>query len=276
MRRLAIPCLLALFAASAVADDKPADTKPVNEKKIDPDKGKLVIRWHGQSFFVITTPKGTRIAIDPHGLEQYRMALHEELVEADLVLVSHPHSDHNHVSTIKGYKDPKQVKQLWAVDKDTKDWKQIKEEFKDVKIRSVGTFHDKVMGMKAGKNGVFVLEIDGIRIAHLGDLGHELSPAQVRLIGPVDIVLVPIGGVYTLNGLDAQKVVDQLKPTRYIIPMHYGTVVYDWLLDIPKSHFLDDVDRTKVQTLKTNKLVIDTKAPAPKEARIVIMHFFEQ
>jgi L-ascorbate metabolism protein UlaG (beta-lactamase superfamily) len=290
MRRLAVPLALALLAAafpvgricipSYAADDKP------EEKKTDEDKGKLVIRWHGQSFFEITTSKGTKVIIDPHTIEAYRMSLNEEIIDADLVLISHPHTDHSDMKALKGYKDPKKFKQIWGVKQDTRDWNLVKEEFRDVKVQVVATYHDKDNGMKRGKNGVFVIEVDGLRIVHLGDLGHELSPAQVRRIKamasdddpgkPVDILMIPIGGIFTLNGLDAMKVVEQLNPTRHIIPMHYGTLVFDWALDLKKSHFLDDISPDRVVKMKTNKLVIDPKEPAPKEASFTIMHYFEK
>ena len=281
MRRFGLPLALALIAtAAATADDKPELKKP------DEDAGKLVIRWHGQSFFEITTSKGTKIVIDPHGLEQYRMNLKEEAIDADLVLISHPHSDHSNLAVVKNYKDENKVKQIWGVDPKTRDWNVVKDKVvKDVKVTTVPTYHDKYMGMNRGKNSAFIIEVDGLRLVHLGDLGHELTDKQVMQIKgqknedapekPVDVLMIPIGGVYTLNGLDAQKVVEQLKPKRYTIPMHYGTIVYDWLLDMRKSHFLDDVDKAKIEERKTNKLVIDPKEPAPKEAKIVILHFFE-
>ncbi len=280
MRRFGLPLALALVVtAAATADDKPEIKKP------DEDAGKLVIRWHGQSFFEITTSKGTKIVIDPHGLEQYRMNLREEAIDADLILISHPHDDHKQLSVVKGYKDEKKVRQLWGVDLKTRDWNKVNETIKDVKVYSVATHHDKYQGMNRGKNGVFVIEVDGLRLVHLGDLGHELTDKQVMQIRgqkapddpekPVDILMVPIGGVYTLNGLDAQTVVGQLNPKRYTIPMHYGTIVYDWLLDMRRSHFLDDVDKAKIVESKTNRLAIDPKAPAPKESKILILHFFE-
>jgi L-ascorbate metabolism protein UlaG (beta-lactamase superfamily) len=283
MRRFGLSLALALIAATAaLADEKP----PLVIKKPDLDKGKLVIRWHGQSFFEITSSIGTKIVIDPHGLEQYRMNLKDEVMEADLLLVSHPHADHSNVAIVKDYKDPKKVKQIWGVDQMTREWNEAKEQtVKDVKVSIVKTFHDKVGGMSKGKNGVFVIEMDGLRLVHLGDLGHELSDKQLMGIRgqkkpddpekPVDILMIPIGGVYTMQGLDAMKVVEQINPKRNIIPMHYGTIVYDWLLDIKKSHFLDDIPAEKIETLKVNKLVIDPKAPAPKEAKFTILHFFD-
>ena len=79
----------------------------------------------------------------------------------------------------------------------------------------------------AARNGVFIIEVDGWRIVHLGDLGHYLTPAQLKRIGPVDVLMIPVGGIYTLNGKWAKKVVDQIKPKEYIFPMHYGTKVFD-------------------------------------------------
>jgi L-ascorbate metabolism protein UlaG (beta-lactamase superfamily) len=282
MRRFGLPLALALFALpAATADDKP------EVKKDDEDKGKLVIRWHGQSFFEITTSKGTKLVIDPHAIEQYRMNLNEEVIDADVILVSHPHTDHSTLTAIKGYKDEKKVRQIWGVDKNTKDWNIIKDVvFKDVKLTTVATFHDKDNGMKRGKNAAFILEVDGLRIVHLGDLGHLLTPAQVRRLKgqaseddpakPVDILMIPVGGLYTINGLVAQDVVNQLNPTRHVIPMHYGTLVFDWVLNLKQTKFLDDVPPERVVHMKTNKLVIDPKEPAPKEAMFTIMHYFEK
>ncbi len=274
MRCFGLSLALASFtAAVSLADDKPEIKKP------DVDQGKLVIRWYGQSFFQITTSKGTKIVIDPHGLEQYRMNLNEEMIEADLVLISHPHSDHSNIAIVKGYKDPKKVKQIWAVKQETRDWNIVKEEFKDVKIQTVGTYHDTEGGMKRGKNGVFIIEVDGMRLVHMGDLGHVLTPRQVKNIKPegknVDVLMIPVGGVYTINGLVAKDVVGQLEPTRNIIPMHYGTVVYSWLLDLKQTLFLDGVPPKQIEELKINKLVIDPKAEAPKEPKYTILHFFD-
>jgi L-ascorbate metabolism protein UlaG (beta-lactamase superfamily) len=130
-------------------------------------------------------------------------------------------------------------------------------------VRTVGVYHDDMGGVERGKNAVFVIEVDGLRIVHLGDLGHLLTAAQVRQIGPVDVLLVPVGGVYTINGTEAKEVVAQLKPRQYVIPMHYGTDAYDELL--PVDEFLEDQDKANVRKLSTNKLRIETdfhpKAP---------------
>jgi L-ascorbate metabolism protein UlaG (beta-lactamase superfamily) len=257
MKRLlsALAALLLLAAAAPAAEGK-----------------KITIRWHGQSFFEIVSSAGTRIVLDPHAIEAYG----RKVVSADLVLLSHFHVDHTHTEVIENLDKAKVITGLKKLDKDglRQDWNVVNEKFKDVRVQTVGTYHDAESGTKRGKNGVFVIEVDGLRIVHLGDLGHTLNRSQLRKIGAVDVLLVPIGGVYTINGLDAQKVVEQIKPKRCIIPMHYGTKVYDFLLDLDKSHFLDDQMMGEVKKFpRTNELVIDAAAPPPTAPLIAILHW---
>lgn len=119
-------------------------------------------------------------------------------------------------------------------------------------------------GLERGKNTVFVFEMDGLRIVHLGDLGHLLTDEQLKEIGTVDVLMIPVGGVYTINGTEARQVVAQLKPRRYILPMHYGTKVFDAVL--PPDEFLEDQKKENIKRLvTTNELVVDTnfKPAAP-------------
>lgn len=215
------------------------------------DVKKVTLRWHGQSFFDLESSKGTRIVFDPHAIENYgRMA-----VKADLVLISHLHTDHTQLDSVPN-KDKKVIVGLKQVGKHL-DWNPVDEQFRDVHIRSVGVYHDDVQGMERGKNTVFIVEVDGLRIVHLGDLGHLLNETQIKQIGPVDVLLIPVGGVYTLNGTEAKKVVAQLKPRKYVVPMHYGTNVYDELL--PVNEFLDEQPRETIRRFPTmNKLVIES------------------
>ena len=129
-------------------------------------------------------------------------------------------------------------------------------------------FHDRSQGLERGKNSAFVVEIDGLKFVHLGDLGHELNEAQLKAIGPVDVLFIPVGGTYTINGSDAKKVVAQLKPKRYIFPMHYGTKDFDDL--VGPEEFLDE--QTNVQKVKTNEVQIDVDAK-PERPMIVIMGY---
>lgn len=213
--------------------------------------GHVTIRWHGQSFFDIQSSKGTRIVIDPHAIEAYG----RQTVSADLVLISHFHNDHSQLSVVQ---DPARAKVLYGLKGGAKriDWNPINETFRDVHVRTLGVYHDNVEGMERGKNAVFILEVDGLRIVHLGDLGHLLSAKDVKTIGPVDVLMVPVGGVYTINGAEAQKVVAQLKPQQVILPMHYGTKVFNDLLS--SDEFLEDQKNVKRYT--TSQLTIEPGA----------------
>jgi L-ascorbate metabolism protein UlaG (beta-lactamase superfamily) len=251
---------------------------------VSADDKKVIIRWHGQSFFEIISTKGTRIVTDPHAIEEYG----RPQIKADLVLMSHFHSDHTRTDAITNIKDAKQINAL-AREKDENGretardtWNILDEKFKDVRIQTVGTYHDDMAGTQRGKNGVFVIDVDGLRIVHLGDLGHTLRGEQLRKIRkvddkpreqhPIDVLMIPVGGVYTINGLEAQKVVEQLKPTRYILPMHYGTRVYNQLLDL--TYFLEEQKMGKVERfLQTNEISIDTKAKPPEEPTIAILNW---
>jgi L-ascorbate metabolism protein UlaG (beta-lactamase superfamily) len=221
---------------------------------------KVKIRWHGQSFFEIESSKGTRVVLDPHGIEAYG----RPDVTADIVLISHEHNDHTQFEVLKG--TPKKVIHGLKVSGKRVDWVPIDEKFNDVHIRSVGTYHDNAEGMEKGKNTVFIIEVDGVRIVHLGDLGHLLSPKLIREIGEVDVLMIPVGGVYTINGSEAKDVVKQLKPRQYIVPMHYGTKVFDDLLSA--EEFLDE--QKSKEEYPSNELIVDPKFK-PVEPIIAIL-----
>jgi L-ascorbate metabolism protein UlaG (beta-lactamase superfamily) len=246
-------CLAAFFASSlSAADDK-----------------NLTIRWHGQSFFEIISTKGTRIVLDPHAIEAYG----RKSVLADLVLITHFHDDHTQTGVIENLKTAKVSNGLKVEKDDVRrvEWNLINEKFKDVTVRSIGTYHDAMSGMQRGKNAVFIIDVDGLRIVHLGDLGHELSDAQLRRIGEVDVLMIPVGGVYTLNGLTAAKVVDQIKPKRLILPMHYGTIVWDYLLKV--DTFLNEMKPENIKRYPTNQILVDPKAPVPAEPIVAVLHW---
>jgi len=233
------------------------------------DGKQLSLRWFGQSFFQLTTSKGTRIVFDPHAIEQYG----RPTVEADLVLITHPHPDHVRLDVITNRAKAKVIEGIKTQPPAAEGgpprttWNPVEETFKDVKIRSVGTYHDTMQGLQRGKNTIFILEVDGLRIVHLGDLGHTLTEDQIQQIGPVDVLMIPIGGVFTLNGARAKEVIAQLKPKRYILPMHYGTRVFEDVL--PPDEFLDGQKNIQ-RTLNTNELTISTDA-VPPEPVIVLL-----
>jgi len=163
------------------------------------------LKWLGHAAFYVTTSQGTRIVLDPYDPNVgYTMPS----IEADLITVSHEHADHNYVSAIKGQP---QVKKGSG---DTK--------VKDVTVRGIATFHDDSQGSKRGNNTVFVFEFDGFRVCHLGDLGHQLSEQQKAAIGKVDVLMIPVGGTYTIDAAGAAQVVNEIAP-RIVVPMHYKT-----------------------------------------------------
>jgi L-ascorbate metabolism protein UlaG (beta-lactamase superfamily) len=198
------------------------------------EKKSVEIRWFGHSFFQLTTTAGTKIVFDPHAIAEYGVPQ----LSPDIVVMSHNHDDHNR-KEILANADSKDLKAFYGVTVKGKggDWAKIDEKVKDVRIRTVGVYHDPEEGAKRGKNSVFIVEADGLKFCHLGDLGHELTDEQVAAIGPVDVLMIPVGGIYTINGETAKKVVEQLKPRLFIFPMHYGTKVNSDVL--PPDEFLD-------------------------------------
>jgi L-ascorbate metabolism protein UlaG (beta-lactamase superfamily) len=223
----------------------------------------VTLRWYGQSFFQLTTSKGTRVVFDPHAIDAYG----RPKVDADLVLISHQHNDHTQVGELANQGKFKVIPGLVGTGR-KQNWNKVDETFRDIHVRAVPTYHDNSEGMERGKNTAFVVRADGLTFVHLGDLGHELSPAQVKAIGPVDVLMVPAGGVYALNGTEAAKVIEQLKPRLYAIPMHYGTRVYEDLL--PLDEFLegrDDVDK------KTSNVLKIANSPNPGPMRVAVLTY---
>jgi L-ascorbate metabolism protein UlaG (beta-lactamase superfamily) len=231
--------------------------------------GPIEISWHGQSFFTIKTGGGTTIAIDPHAIQEYGRL---KGLRADIVLISHNHTDHNQLGVIENIKD-KNVHIITGLKAGglKADWNPVDETIKDVRIRSVGVFHDDMGGLRFGKNSIFILDVGGWRIVHLGDLGHVLTPTQLKKIGPVDVLMIPVGGVYTINGSEAKEVVLQIKPKEYIFPMHCGTRVYDDLL--PPTEFLDGQERAKVTSSLDNRVVLNRDPQRPRPL-IVQLNFW--
>jgi L-ascorbate metabolism protein UlaG (beta-lactamase superfamily) len=226
----------------------------------------ITVRWYGQSFFIVESSKGYRVAFDPHLIPEYGRPMG---LKANLVLMSHNHSDHTQVEALENYKD-KNLRVIRGL-KSTglrADWNKVDESVGDVRVRSVGLYHDEMEGLQSGKVTAFIVEMDGWRICHLGDLGHLLTPAQLKEIGEVDVLMVPVGGVYTLNGSEAKKVVTQIKPREYVFPMHYGTKVFEDLL--PITEFLDGQQKAKVAESDDNQVVLNRDPQRPRPLVVVL------
>jgi L-ascorbate metabolism protein UlaG (beta-lactamase superfamily) len=205
----------------------------------------MKLKWLGHSAFVITSDTGIKLITDPYATDD-RLSYGEIKESADIVTVSHDHSDHNNVSAVRG--NPEIVRGTT--------------EIKGIKFRGIPTYHDEAKGQQRGKNTIFCCEVDGAKVCHLGDLGHTLGDKQIAEIGGVDILLVPAGGLYTIDAMAANQVCDQLKP-RVIIPMHYKTNKcafpisgVDEFLQGKKN--VSRLDASEVE-LKSGKLPADTR-----------------
>jgi L-ascorbate metabolism protein UlaG (beta-lactamase superfamily) len=226
-----------------------------------PPAGKLT--WYGQSCFLLETAAGTRIVMDP-----IPKGIGYELpqgLKADVVTISHEHYDHNNVGFVTG--KPRVIRGLTA---DKKGWTRVDEKLKDVSIRSVGVYHDDKRGAARGLDTVFIFEVGGVRIAHLGDLGHVLNDEQLAAIGAVDVLLVPVGGTFTLDALKATRVVEQLRPRIMVIPMHYRTDASTIKELEPLAPFLDGKSNVRRETAQTIALSPMKARPA---AEIVVLPY---
>lgn len=161
------------------------------------------INWYGQSCFRIES-KGTSLLIDPFSKE---IGLRAPRLNDNLILITHQHYDHNNTEGMSAetflINGPGEYEKA------------------GVQVEGIISFHDDKQGVERGFNTIYVIKMEDMKICHLGDLGqHELSGEQVDAIGEIDILFVPVGGKYTLDGTQAARVAKQVEP-KIIIPMHY-------------------------------------------------------
>ncbi|EYE89801.1 beta-lactamase [Fervidicella metallireducens AeB] len=206
----------------------------------------MKIKWLGHSCFKIKSDKGIRIVTDPF---DDNVGYKLPVVECDIVTTSHGHYDHNFIDCVKGNFEVIKKVGIFNV--------------KDISITGIHTYHDEMGGTKRGDNIVYVMEVDGIRVCHLGDLGHVLTQSQINMIGKVDVLLIPVGGVYTINSEEAVEVVNQLKPS-IVIPMHYKTPALKFNLDsvegfLEKVHNVNSVNSQVMEIKKEDLNTGETK-----------------
>lgn len=163
----------------------------------------MKVKWLGHACFMITSDAGTKIIADPYAVVG-GFGYGEIKESADIVTVSHEHGDHNNVAAVGG--NPEVVRGAVKV--------------KGIEFKAIPTYHDDVGGGQRGNNTILCFEVDGVRVCHLGDLGHPLSDKQMSELGKVDILLAPVGGNFTIDARVATELCDRLKPA-VVIPMHY-------------------------------------------------------
>ena len=216
--------------------------------------------WRGQSCFQITAQKAkndlVNIVIDPF---DERIGLRVPKLEADILLITHDHYDHNNVKAVLGSSSQTSP---FLIDSPGE------YEIKEVFIRGISGFHDNSQGKERGETIIYVIEAEGMRVCHLGDLGQkELFDEQIEKIGDIDVLMLPIGGVYTIDAKKAIKIMSQIEP-KIIIPMHY---------QIPKLKIkIDGLDKfLKIIGLKSieplPKLSIKKKDLSEEETKIIVL-----
>jgi L-ascorbate metabolism protein UlaG (beta-lactamase superfamily) len=203
------------------------------------------LTWFGHAAFLITSPDGTKVLTDPY---PGNLGYGSRTFAADIITVSHEHFDHNSVASADG--DPEVLRGLAGGD-----WAQVEKSLGDVTVYSLGgTYHDGSQGAKRGKNALFIIEAGGLRFLHLGDLGQTPVAAVVEKAGRVDVLLIPVGGYFTIDAKEATRVA-ALFGARVVIPMHYKTkAISDWSIS-DESLFLEG--RTGVKRIGSSQVTLD-------------------
>lgn len=215
----------------------------------------MIITWLGHSCFKLQDkvgPDGVTVVTDPYDKET---GLKMPSIEADIVTVSHNHHDHNNVEALRG--NPFVIDCAGEYD------------FKGVLVEGIDSFHDEEEGKSRGSNIIYRIEVEDISIVHLGDLGHILDNTQLEKLVGTDILIVPVGGKYTLDAKKAVEVISQIEP-RIVIPMHYQTK------DL-KMDGLDSIDKfvkeLGIEPSYEEKLKISKKDLPQEEMELVILSF---
>lgn len=212
------------------------------------------IKWLGHSCFALTESTGTVIVTDPYNAKD--VGYHMPDVSATAVTVSHSHKDHDNISAVKG--NPQIISSIGSY------------EIEGVEICSFRTHHDDSMGAVRGNNLVFTYRLDGVTVCHLGDIGEECSARIIDAIGAVDVLLIPVGGKYTINAEIAKDYVDKLMPS-IVIPMHYATDDCKLHID-PVSDFTDLFDEGCVTFAESDNIDVDrTRFDGDFETEVIVL-----
>lgn len=208
------------------------------------------ITYLGHSCFKIKGENATLLT-DPYDSS---IGFKMPRVEADIVTISHQHADHNFVSGVSG--NPFVVAGPGEY------------EIKGTDVLGVATFHDREQGASRGRNTAYQITIDEIKVCHLGDLGHQLTPDQAEELNGAEILMIPVGGVFTIDAKEAMAVVNQLEPA-IVIPMHFKTQkhgqVFDKVAGIDKFLKETGADGNPQKRLKIKR------SQLPEETKIVVL-----
>jgi L-ascorbate metabolism protein UlaG (beta-lactamase superfamily) len=166
----------------------------------------MKVKWLGHACFLLTSESGLTIMTDPYESGVFGLEYAPPSEEADIVTVSHDHADHNNVADVKG--NPQVVQGAGS------------QEAKGIQFKGVASAHDESSGKERGANTIFCFALDGLNVCHLGDLGHDLPDQAAADIGGVDVLLIPVGGNFTIDAAVAERVCRKLAP-KVVVPMHF-------------------------------------------------------
>ena len=210
----------------------------------------MEITWYGHSWFRLRGREGTVIT-DPFGKDS---GYEWSRPRADIVTISHEHENHNQWERVAG--DPKVVHGPGEY------------EINNIFVTGIGSFHDNKKGADRGRNTIYLVEFEDLRICHLGDLGHVPNESQAEALSGLDVLLVPTGGVSALNGGQAAEVVSMLEP-RVVIPMHFHTKNFKGKLD-GLEKFLKEMGLKSLEEQETLKI---TRSSDDAETKVVLLKY---
>lgn len=211
----------------------------------------MKLKFYAQSAFQVTAGDGTRITIDPFNQSE-RMRYDPTFDEADIVLVTHEHGDHANVDAVPG--DYRVVRGVGT------------QAVRGKSFLGIGSYHDKAEGAERGPNTIFVFDVDGVRIAHFGDQGCELSATQLAMLSGVNVMIAPIGGGFTLEPELVWTLAEKVQPNIFI-PCHFKTDAVD-LPFLTVDEFV--ADKPDVRRLGDSEVELDA-ADLPDPVQILVM-----
>ncbi len=215
----------------------------------------MVIKWFGHSCFLLTNSEGVSILTDPCA-PAVGFDLHD--IPCDAVAVSHDHFDHNYIAAVSG--EPVVVSTVG------------KHEVGGVRIEGFEVLHDKQNGAVRGKCVMFVIEMDGIRVLHAGDIGQLPSEDFIKALGDIDVLLVPVGGKYTLDYAEARELANMLRPS-VVIPMHYRTAKCKFNDIDDVNNFISTVRDCKIHRLNDCEATLSRQSLG--EDRVLVLEPFD-
>jgi len=214
----------------------------------------MKIKWYGHAAFLITSDQGVKIITDPYESGAYggQLAYGKIKDQADIVLTSHDHADHNDAKSLPG--SPEIMKGSGS------------KTLKGISIKGISAYHDPSGGTERGANTIFTFSVDGMKVCHLGDLGHTLGEKELTEIGPVDVLFIPVGGYFTIDPAEATRVAEQIQP-KVLIPMHFKTDKCGFPI-APVEDFLKG--KLNLKRPKSSEVSLD-KASLPKKMEVLVL-----